>query len=293
MRVTSQQMYDTLLAGIRNQLQTQADSTEQISSGRRFTRPSQDGLGYKTSLDIRHVQKGIDSGLQAISVAKLRLGSSQNALSQMLPIIQRAQVLAVQQANATLSAGERNTAAIEVSRLQEQLLALSNQSFDGSPLFAGTATSSTAITLDGGGNAVYQGNTQDRVVAITSTETMTTNVRADHTAFTQVFSSIQTLKTALNANDATGIQNSVNTLTAAGNAMAELTGEVGGRMRSVGLREQTFFDMRSQVEARLNAHESVDIAKVATQLSQSQTALQAAYAEVSRLSSLSLVHYLK
>jgi len=293
MRVTSQQMYDTLLAGIRNQLQTQADSTEQISSGRRFTRPSQDGLGYKTSLDIRHVQKGIDAGLQAVSVAKLRLGSSQNALSQMQPIIQRAQVLAVQQANATLSAGERSTAATEVARLQEQLLSLSNQSFDGSPLFAGTATSTTAIALDGGGNAVYQGNAQDRVVAITSTETMTTNVRADHTAFTQVFSSIQTLKTALNANDATGIQNSVNTLTAAGNAMAELTGEVGGRMRSVGLREQTFFDMRTQVEARLNAHESVDIAKVATQLSQSQTALQAAYAEVSRLSSLSLVHYLK
>ncbi len=293
MRVTSQQMYDSLLAGIRNQLQTQADSTDQISSGRRFTRPSQDGLGYKTSLDIRHVQKGIDSGLQAISVAKLRLGSSQNALSQMVPIIQRAQVLAVQQANATLSAGERTAAATEVSRLQEQLLALSNESFQGSPLFAGTATSSTAITLDGAGNAVYQGNTQDRVVAITSTETLTTNVRADHTAFTQVFSSIQALKTALTANDVTAIQNSVNTLTAAGNAMTELTAEVGGRLSSVGLREQTFFDMRTQMEARLNTHESVDIAKVATQLTQSQTALQAAYAEVSRLGNLSLVNYLK
>jgi len=286
-------MYDSLLAGIRNQLQTQADSTDQISSGRRFTRPSQDGLGYKTSLDIRHVQKGIDSGLQAISVAKLRLGSSQNALSQMVPIIQRAQVLAVQQANATLSAGERTAAATEVSRLQEQLLALSNESFQGSPLFAGTATSSTAITLDGAGNAVYQGNTQDRVVAITSTETLTTNVRADHTAFTQVFSSIQALKTALTANDVTAIQNSVNTLTAAGNAMTELTAEVGGRLSSVGLREQTFFDMRTQMEARLNTHESVDIAKVATQLTQSQTALQAAYAEVSRLGNLSLVNYLK
>jgi len=286
-------MYDSLLAGIRNQLQTQAEGTDQISSGRRFTRPSQDGLGYKTSLDIRHVQKGIDSSLQAISVTKLRLGSSENALSQMIPIIQRAQVLAVQQANATLSAGERNAAATEVSRLQEQILALSNESFQGSPLFAGTATSSTAITLDGAGNAVYQGNTQDRVVAITSTETMNTNVRADHTAFTQVFSSIQALKTALTANDVTAIQNSVNTLTAAGNAMTELTAEVGGRLRSVGLREQTFFDMRSQMESRLNTHESVDIAKVATQLTQSQTALQAAYAEVSRLSNLSLVNYLR
>jgi len=286
-------MYDTLLAGIRNQLQVQADSTDQVSSGRRFSRPSQDGLGYKTSLDIRHVQKGIDSGLQAIGVAKLRLGSSENALSQMLPVIQRAQVLAVQQANATLTAAERNTAAVEVSRLQEQLLSLANQSFEGSPLFAGTATSSTAVTLDGAGNALYQGNTQDRVDAITSTETIATNVRADHTAFTQAFSSIQALKTALTTNDVVGIQNSVTSLSAAGSAMTGLAAEVGGRMSSVALREQTFFDMRTQMEARLNTHESVDMAKVATQLTQSQTALQAAYAEVTRLSSLSLVNYLK
>jgi len=286
-------MYDTLLAGIRNQLQIQADGTEQVSSGRRFSRPSQDGLGYKTSLDIRHIQKGIDSSLQAIGVAKLRLGSSENALSQMLPVIQRAQVLAVQQANATLTASERNAAAAEVSKLQDQLLALTNQSFEGSPLFAGTATSSTAVTLDGAGNAIYQGNTQDRVVAITSTETLATNVRADHTAFTQVFSSIQALKTALTANDVTGIQNSVDTLTAAGNAMTELTAEVGGRMRSAGLREQTFFDMQTQMESRLSKHESVDIAAVVSQLTQSQTALQAAYSEVSRLSSMSLVNYLR
>jgi len=293
MRVTSQQMYASLLAGIRNQLQIQADNTEQISSGRRFSRPSQDGLGYKTSLDIRHAQKGIESGLQALGVAKLRLGSSENALSQMVPVIQRAQVLAVQQANATLTGSERNAAATEVGNLQDQLLALANQSFDGSPLFAGTATSSATMTLDVGGNAVYQGNTQDRVVAITSTETLVTNVRADHTAFTQVFSSIQALKTALSTNDLTAIQNSVNTLTAAGNAITELNAEVGGKIRSVGLREQTFFDMQMQMDARLNRHESIDIASVATQLTQSQTALQAAYSEVSRLSNLSLVNYLR
>ena len=293
MRVTTQQMYDTLLAGIRNQLQIQADSTEQTSSGRRFSRPSQDGLGYKTSLDIRHVQKGIESGLEAINVAKLRLGTSENALSQMLPVIQRAQVLAVQQANATLNSSQRNAAAIEVSNLQDQLLALANESFDGSPLFAGTATSSTAVTLDVAGNAQYQGNTQDRVVAITSTQTIVTNVRADHTAFTQVFSSIQALKTALTANDVAGIQNSIDTLSAAGNAMTELTAEVGGRMRSIELREQTFFDMQTQMEARLSKHEAVDIAEVATRLSQSQIALEAAYAQVASLNSLSLVNYLR
>ena len=66
MRITTQSIYDKLLAGINNQMQTQAEGTEQISTGRRFSRPSQDGVAYKTSLDIRHLQSGLNSSLQAI-----------------------------------------------------------------------------------------------------------------------------------------------------------------------------------------------------------------------------------
>jgi len=286
-------MYDTLLAGVRGQLESYAEGTEQVSSGRRFTRPGQDGLGYKTSLDIRHVQSGLKASLQAIDTAKLRLGASQSTLSQILPIIQRAQVLAVQQANASLSASDRQVAATEVAHLQEQLLALANETFEGAPLFSGTATDTAAISLDIAGNAQYQGNTQDRLVAITSTQTIVSNVRADHTAFTQAFSSVQAFKTALSVNDVNGIRTAIDSLNAAGDAMAELTAEVGGRLRSVNLREQTFLDMQMQMEMRLNTHEAVDIAEVATRLSQAQTALQASYAAIARLNSLSLVQFLR
>jgi len=293
MRVTTQQMYDTLLSGVKNQIQIQAESSGQISSGRRFSRPSQDGLGYKTSIDIRHVQSGISSSLEAINTAKLRLGASQNALSQMLPVIQRAQALAIQQANVTLSSAERLAAAAEVSTLQTQLLALANESFEGSPLFAGTATGSTAISLDGSGNATYNGNTQDRVVAITSTQTISSNVRADHTAFTQIFSAIKDFKAALSSNNVSDIQNSITSLNSAGDAMTELTAEVGGKMHSAEIQQQTFLDMQVQMGTRLNKHEAVDIAEVAIRLAQSQTALKAAYSEISALNSLSLVNFLR
>jgi len=293
MRVTTQQMYETLLSGVRKQLQIYADRSEQASSGRRFTRPSQDGLGYKTSLDIRHVQSGIQAGLKAINTAKLRLGASQNALSQILPVIQRAQVLAVQQASASLGSADRQVAATEVAHLQEQLLALANETFEGAPLFSGTATDTAPISLDLAGNAQYQGNSQDRLVAITSTQTIISNVRADHAAFTQAFASIQAFKTALSANDVNGIQNSIDSLNAAGDAMADLTAEVGGRLRSIDMREQTFLDMQMQMEMRLNEHEAVDIAEVATRLSQAQTTLQASYAAIARLNNLSLVQFLR
>ncbi|ATX78619.1 flagellar hook-associated protein 3 [Mariprofundus aestuarium] len=293
MRITSQSIYDSLLAGIRNQMQVQRDGADQVSSGRRFSSPSQDGVAYKTSLDIRHVQSGIDSSLSAIGVAKLRLGVSENALAQFIPIMQRAQVLAVQQANSGLTASERQTAAVEVAALENQLISLANTAFEGKSLFAGTATDVQPIQIDALGNAVYQGNTQDRTVAITPTESMVSNVRGDHTAFTQVFSSIKSLKDSLSGNNVPGIQASIDLLSSASSAMVGLDAEVGGKLNSINLREETLLNMKTQMLIKLNQHEGVDLAAVATNLKQSESSLQAAYVQVSNFNKLSLVNFLR
>lgn len=427
MRVTSQSIYNTLLAGIRNQMQTQSQGTEQISSGRRFSRPSEDGVAYTTSLNIRHAQSGIEASLNAISTTKLRLGVSSNALNDIVPIMQRAEFLATQQANGTFSASERQTASIEVAALQNQLLALANSTFEGEALFAGTATDVQAIQLNASGDAIYQGNTQDRTVAITPTQSTVSNVRADHSAFTQAFSSIKALKGSLAANgqvnteqrqmatalvtgagtpatsatllqdltdgasgslgvlandtisisgtnrtggavsatftvadpatdtvadlladielafgaqvtasmDGNGnvtitdnqagesslsfsltannegagslgfgaetvvqegrstIQATIDLVTSATNAMAALNAEVGSRLTSLAIRENTFMGMETQMQIQLSQHESVDMAEVAIRLSQSETALQVAYAEVVKFNSLSLVNFLR
>ncbi|HKJ83455.1 MAG TPA: flagellar hook-associated protein FlgL [Mariprofundaceae bacterium] len=500
MKVTSQQMYDTLLAGISQQLQTQSTATAQLSSGKRYTRPSQDGMGYKQSLDIRHVQSGLSASLGAISTAKSRLSASQSALSQMQPLIQRAQTIAVQQANATLSPSERQAAVAEVSTLRDQLLALANQKFSGEYLFSGTAAdqaaysgnasigntqytnganasitnvvqtanpnaindsykvtlnatgtaiasvtnsagtnvlqngpvslvagtntlslingvtlsadysgtpdttstdggtlavsgaafSSTAstgnthyvaatggntsitgvtqvsnpnyvndrytialnaagtaidsvtnsagtnvlqngpVTLGAGANKLsltngevldvsysgspqtntaggtfvvtgahvggsyhYNGDAQNRTVSITPTQTVLTNVRGDSAAFTQAFSSMKALQDALNANNVAGIKSAITQLNAAGNSMSELTAEVGGRLHSIGLQDQTYNAMKSQTDQLLSQQESTDIPATVTKLTQAQTALQAAYKVTSNISNISLVNYLK
>jgi len=293
MRITTQGIYNKLLAGIRNQMQVQSDGTEQISTGRRFSRPSQDGVAYKTSLDIRHVQSGLTASLDAIGVAKLRLGVSQNVLTQIVPIMQRAEVLAVQQSNAGLTAIERQSAAVEVAALQDQLLSLANAAFEGKTLFAGTATDVQPIQMDGAGNAIYQGNTQDRTVAITPTQSIVSNVRADHTAFTQIFSSIKSLKDALTSNSTPNIQASIDLISNAAKATVGLNAEVGGKLNSLRIREESFQNMESQMQIQLSQHESVDMAQVATNLAQSQTSLQAAYAEVANFNKLSLVNFLR
>ena len=200
MRITTQQIFDNLLVGIRRQQQIQAQGTEQVSSGHRFTRPSDNPLGFKQSVDIRHVQAGIKASLGGLSTTRLRLGASSNALSQMLPLLRRAQVLAVQQANATLGAAERQAAAAEVATLQGQLLALANQQFEGESLFAGTATNQAAFSnAFSAGVAAYAQGANTSVTSVTQTanpnavnDTYTITLNTSGTQITSVKNSAST-----------------------------------------------------------------------------------------------------
>jgi len=292
MRVTQNQLYDTLLTGIRNQLDIQAKGNAQVSSGKRFQRPAQAALDYKTSLDIRHAQTGVQSSLKAINTASTRLNNSMSTLNGMQQLLVRAQTLAVQQSSGQIGASERLVAAAEVSRLRDQLLSFANQQLDGQSLFAGTAVNQNAFTLSGS-VVSYNGNTQDRTVAISSSQTVVSNVRGDKTAFTQAFSAIEALNTALSTNNVTGIQTALGQLNTAGNSMTDLTAEVGGRVHTLDLQRQSFEDMQFNLEKRLNDHEGVDIPATISQLQQASVAMQAAFSQVASLRSLSLVNFLR
>jgi len=293
MRVSIQQSYDSLLNGVRQQLDIQSKGNAQVSSGKRFQRPSEAALDYKTSLDIRHMQKGVQTTLSAINTATTRLNQSMSMLNSMQQIIVRAQTLAVQQSSGQISAANRQAAATEIAQLNTSLFTYANQRFDGQSLFSGTATSADAFIKDASGNIVYNGNAQDRTVAITTTQITTSNVRGDQIAFSKVFTAMKTFQTALTANDQAGIQTALGQLNDAGNKMIDLNAEVGARTRSLELQQQLYNDISLSLDTRLNNHESVDIAATVAKLQESSIALQAAYNQIASLRSLSLVNFLR
>ncbi len=290
---TASSIYNTLQLGISKQMQLQLDSSQQISTGKRFFQPVNDPVGYKASLDIRHMQSGLKATLSGIGEAQLQLGVTSNALAQMVPIMQRIEVLAVQQANGNLQAKDRLTAATEVSALQNQLVNLTNTTLKGQSVFSGTATNTTPITLNAQGVAVYQGSTQDRTVAITATQRVISNVRADHPAFTQMFATVKALKDALTTNNTAAISQVVSQSSNATQAIAGLNADVGSRLSALQIRQTTILDMQASIQNQLNQQEGVDIAAVAMKLAQAQTTLQTTYSQVSKFSKMSLVNFLR
>ncbi|MDX8398035.1 MAG: hypothetical protein R8K49_06920 [Mariprofundaceae bacterium] len=293
MRVTTTQMYDNLLTGVNKQLKIQSDETAKVSSGLRFQRPAQAGLDYKMSLDLRHAQAGVSSSLTAVDTATSRLGASQTLLTGMGHLLVRAQTMAVQLANASISAAERTAAATEVQHLLSQLGNDANQQWQGQSLFAGTAIDKPAFDELTPGNFTYAGSPQDRIVAISDSLQVSSNVRGDNPAFTTSFTALKGFETALLTNDIAGIQTALGQLTQASSGMIDLTTEVGGKLSALAVTRQSFDDMSFTLSKSINNHEAADIPAAVAKLQQSSIALQASYSQISQVKSLSLINFLR
>jgi len=286
-------MYNSLLSGVKQQQSIQSTGNTQIASGTRFQTPAQAGIDYKISLDIRHAQLGLQGDLQAVSTAETRLNSSMSILNDMGNVLKRAQSVAVQMSTAGVTATERLSASQEATQLLNQLVSDGNQQWQGQSLFAGTATDKPAFATDALGAIVYNGTAQDRVVNTNSGQQIISNIRGDNPAFAAAFSAMENFKTALQTNDTAGIQSALGALNSAGDAIINVTSDVGARLSGVQLNKTAIQDRQLNLDKQLSTHEGVDIAAVITRLQQSNIALQATYQQISQLKSLSLTNFLR
>jgi len=294
MRVTTTQLYNTLMSGITRQQNIQNQGNAQISSGTRFQTPAQAGVDYKISLDIRQAQVSLQGDLASVNTAESRLNSSLTMLNDMGNVLKRAEAVTVQMSTAGVSATERLSAAQEATQLLNQFLSDTNQQWQGQSLFAGTAVDQPAFVLNTGtGNYDYNGNAQDRVVVTTDGQQIISNIRGDASAFAPAFAALNNLNTALQTNDVAGLQTALGALVSAGDGIINVTSDAGARLSGVRLNKTAIEDRQLNLQIQLNTHEAVDIPSIVASMQQSSIALQAAYSQIAQIKTLSLTNFLR
>ena len=94
--------------------------------------------------------------------AEARARTQEASLRSATDILMRVKEIAIRANNGTYNAVDRETFALEVRSLNDQLLALANtQDAEGNAVFAGAATGSLAFQKDAEGIVHYQGDTTD------------------------------------------------------------------------------------------------------------------------------------
>ena len=167
MRVNPYPMPDLLASLNQTELEAQ-EAALQISTGRSVNEPS-DNPTAAALLVQNNDEATFNTGyLDSLSAINSRLSAADSTLSSVGSVLQQALSLGVEGANGTLSDSDRAAIVEQLQGIQSQIISLANTSYQGTYLFAGTATGMapyTANSADPSG-VTYNGNTTVNQVSV-------------------------------------------------------------------------------------------------------------------------------
>ena len=169
MRVSTSFFTQRGLASMLEQQKRLTDIQEQISSGKRLIRPSDDPSGAAQILRLEQAvavtnqyQRNADSVITRLTLEEASLDSMQDSLLRIRDI-------AIQGANPILSNTERNALAQEVREHLKQLESLANtRDANGDYLFSGYKVNTKPVSQAANGTFLYNGDQGDRALQIAS-----------------------------------------------------------------------------------------------------------------------------
>ena len=280
-RVTDSSFASTLVDRIGLNRSRVDAAQEQISSGKRINRPSDDPFGTEAVLRLRTSQASVEQFQQNGVMVKDGLQTADTALESYEQLLDRARALLTQGASDTTSAANRQSIAVEIDSLRQGMLNIANTKSNGIYLFGGTrqdiapydAAGTPAATPNAtqmvqiapGGAPIPAGVTAESVFAngggtifagltnVAAALRGTGNPVADRATVLATIDSL-TAFTDLGANGRTQLGSSMNAID-----------DASDRLQSQSLADQT-------TAAR---YESADLAEAAVQLTQADRAYQA------------------
>ena len=170
----------------------------------------------------------------------------------------------------------------------EEIVSLANIDVGGRYIFSGSKTDTVPFSQDG----TYNGNKNAFTVKIGKDATIEAG-NDGSAAFGNIFSTLSGLKTALETNDVTGIQDAMSNLDSDFDHISSRISDVGSKMVRMEIKEKIYQDLNITNLERLSNIEDADIAEAIMDLKSRELAYQAVLASSARVMTLSLVNYLK
>ncbi len=178
MRITAFMIYNQFSKSLSKNLSELGKVQEQLSSGRKLTKPSDDvialrgAMSYKVSINaIEQFNRNIDEGISTLGLTENLLRSSENILS-------RARELAVSASSDTSTSTTRKMTSYEVRNLFSELLDIGNTRLRNKYVFSGYKTSTQSFSSSG----AYQGDSNSMEIYVSDGIKAKINVPGD-TAF--------------------------------------------------------------------------------------------------------------
>ena len=279
-------------------LSAQADTLNtQIATGKRIQAPSDDPLAYNRLRGIADQTADGNAYAGNLKIAAAVLSTADTTLTSITAQLTRAQELAVQANNGTLSADDRAAIGEELAGIVQTLAGLGNtKDTNGQPLF-GDRSGNASVTLNADGSYSFASGAAP-TMPIGNGESIQSSVTA---ASLFSFGGTNTLKVigdfAATLQSGQPIGNSgsdaIASLQTAASQVDTAQASVGARAARVDLEQSNQTAAATERETLRSGLEDTDVTAAITTLQKTMTTLQATQASFTKLASLSLFDYLK
>lgn len=266
-------------------------TSEQMATGKRINRPSDDIDGYQQALALKSTLDRVSQYERNLNQGERLLKHAETALSSVHDVLKRAKELALQGRNGTLSQDERTAIAEEVQQLQQQVLNLANTQIDGEYIFSGYRSNTKPYALDNAQPnadpvATYSGDSNIRTVQINDSTTLDVQVRGDQTfqgdgtaATVDIFQTLADLESSLRSGNldetsATGVPQMIDDVQTAMNQVINQVTSIGARSNRIEAARSHFDVQKETIQSFLEDIETADPYETIMEFQKATTALQ-------------------
>lgn len=302
-RVTHRTIQEQSLANLQSNLASMATLNEQISTGKRINKPSDDPTGTVDALRLRTLQrdnvqygKNADDGLAWLNATDTALKSTTAQLN-----------VAVNRTLQALNSGTQNSTsraalAAEVDGVLSAVKGLANSTYSDRSLFAGTATGAAVTASGTAGSQTFAwattgaGTVQRQIGPNDSVRVDTDGTAvfgADSGSDTSVFTVLQGLSTAIKTGDDATTRTLLTKLQDRQAVVLTAATELGARQNRVMAAQDAVADRDVSLTKQLSDVQDLDFPKAVIALTSQQTAYQAALQVTAKTLQTSLMDFIR
>ncbi len=290
-RVTQQTLQRSTLANLQLNLTKMSTLQQQMSSGKRITKPSDDPSGISTALSLRSEQRATGQYSRNIDDGLGWLSTSDTAMQSAVTQLRQARDLTVQAGSGALNAAGREAIATQIESVRDGLLTTANSSYQGRNVFAASSSASAAF----GPGYTWTGTPGDSLDRRIAPDT-TVRADADGSAVfgngsSSVFALLDSIAADVRAGTSTGprltqIDDKINAM------LGELSG-VGARTNRMTDAQGVISQKLQDLQVGISGIEDVDLTATIVDLQSQEVAYKGALGATARVLQPTLMDYLR
>ncbi|MEC5422859.1 flagellar hook-associated protein FlgL [Virgibacillus sp. C22-A2] len=289
MRVTQGMLSNNMLRNLTNSNSKMAMVMDQLNTGKKINRPSDDPVVAMKGMNYRSQVIEIEQYKRNTGEVHNWMDNSDASLDKATQTMQKLRELAVQASNDTYGEEERKNIMKEVEQLKEHLKDIANTNVNGKYIFNGTNTSNPPIDEDG----IININSDSVVIEVSNGTKLQANVDASTVFNSDLFDKIDDFIEHLGQDNQEGIQGSIGDFDENINGIVNARADLGARMNRLDLVVNRLGEQEVIATKMMSDNEDIDYAKAITELITQESLHRAALSAGSRIIQPSLIDFLR